>query len=423
MTEAFTNVLSPTNHEYRLRTYSHEVNPSEVSLLRNAAEQIGITLPKDLTGIQGGGILATSEESSQKVKSEPVENIRAKAIVLGKTAESTELNAAVHFPTNKERLEFGANLLAYQGGLGEYLRMHWKPEEVGMNPLQGVIGNTVLEDGRYVTGIRFRKNYEMLGVSDASGAHELNTRLVTPKDLKHIVRVLNRLHVDSKDFSQWVEQSGRELPKESWVHPDNKNVALRGKEWWISPNGDRDRMSELTEQAVKDADAYAAIDPHFDAPQAIRDMIQNNLELFPRQDGSIDNSDLVGNLVVVHGALHPRNIHIRKDGIQLNVTVSGGDRAQGMGLKGQMVDWLVTSAAGSPQHQQAILDEFIRLNPSEKDRRGLAMHVLYRSILEGAWFRSAGKINEANSLTKLSYDILKGNGIWRSVTSPLASSK
>ena len=421
MTEAYTRVPAPEIRESRLKDFGHEIIPSEVALLRQSAAKIGVELPQNLIGIQGGGILASAEEAEKSTGIS--DNPRAKALVMGKTHGSSEMNVAVHFPTNTEHAEFGANLYSYQGLLGEYLRHHWKPEKFGMNPLQGKVGGLKLDDGRYVTALRYRKHFETLGAEGKSGIHELDTSRISPEDLRQVVRVLNEVHVDSASFVQWAKQNGRDIPQVSWLNPSNPKYAMRGQEWWISPKQESDRSKELTTHAEHLSGLYKTIDASFDAPSEVSEMILNNINLFPHQNGTVDHPEHIADMVVVHGALHPRNVHIRRDGERMNITISGGDRAQGMGVKGQMIDWLVTSTAHSPEHQQALLEEFIRLNPSEKDRRGLAMSVLYRSLIEASWFESAGKHDIAQRLVKLSYDILRGNGIWRGVNSPISPLK
>ncbi len=161
--------------------------------------------------------------------------------------------------------------------------------------------------------------------------------------------------------------------------------------------------------------------PDGDFPAALESMISNNLKLFPHQNGEIDDPVLAGEMVVVHGTLYPDNIHTKldPDSGQTHYTITGGDRSQGRGLRGQMIDWLVSSCASSPEHQEALINEFLKRYPGDKDRRGLAMHVMYRSIMEAPWFAANNKPEAARNLVGLARDIVKGNGVWRDVNTLL----
>ncbi len=93
-----------------------------------------------------------------------------------------------------------------------------------------------------------------------------------------------------------------------------------------------------------------------------------------------------------------------------------------------MIDWLVASAAASPDHQKALIDNFLERyqktnDPYQKEKRGLAMHVMYRSISEGHWFAEHGKAAKAENLVKLASQIINGEGIWQGVNTDIKLTK
>lgn len=195
-------------------------------------------------------------------------------------------------------------------------------------------------------------------------------------------------------------------------------TVARGQEWWINTGAPMDRLRELSEKVREMDKDFRRIDPEFNAEQSLEQMIRNNIALFPHQNGTIDNQDLVADTVITHGTVYPENIHqnIPRDGGKPTYTVFGGDRAH-VGLRGEMIDWLVAASAESAAHQNALLKEFMTLHPGEKDRRGLAMHVLYRSIHEASWFAKQTPESYGN-LVKLTHDILTNTGIWEGVNTP-----
>ncbi len=419
MTEAFHNEPAPVLRESAVRTYAEEIDPVQVAQLRQTAEKMNIDLPATLSGVQGGGILGPKDGITEKMRRETADNPRAKAIIAGKTHGSTEPNLFIHFPTNKENPHFGANFYSFQSHVGEYLRHHWDTETNGLNPLQGVVGSMRLEDGRYVTAARFRKGYEPLGVPGPNGVHELDTSKIKPGELRYVVRVLDAMHVPSRDFAEWLNGSKIRIPPESWMNRDNPQLALRGQEWWIAPSGIDDRLHELSRHALIHQDMFRAIDADFRPAKPIESFIRNNIGILPHVNGTIDRPDISPTIVVAHGALHPKNVHIKRTPEGVNVTVSGGDRAHGMGVAAESVDWLVTAVSGSPAHQEAIISEFLKLHPKDSDRRALAMQVLYRSLLEATWFDEHGKMREASNAIRMSYDILNGRGVWKGVNTPV----
>lgn len=419
MTEAFTRLPSPRSREAWAITSWKPVNHEEVRRMKDAASKIGVELYN--TGFKGGGIFEPAPGSVSRKGQEYFAASGAKAIMLGHTKGSSEANALVHYPTKPEREVKDTNFFAYQTFAGDYLKQIWDKDAHGVNPLPGIIGHTQLEDGRHVVAVRFRRDYEPLGfTSPETGIHLMDTSRLSPDESRQLVRVIDAIHVPSSDFREWVRNSDVPLPRKSWLHPDNPGYAFRGREWWISPDGKDDRLMELHGKLDQTIGLYSDIDPDFDVHGAMESMIRENIVLYPDKDGSVLRPELAAEGVVVHGALYPDNVHMNRTQEGLSFTVSGGDRAQGYGLRGQAIDWLVTSAAASPEIQEAMIDEFFTLHESDRDRRSLAMHVLYRSIMETEWLNTHGFAREAKNLSRLTFDILKGNGVWEGLNTPVA---
>ncbi len=420
MTEAIKAPYARKPREAHFTERWHVAVPAETELLKNTAAELGVTL-MDGKVMRGGGILTSAEASTPFNEKPHAPCPGEKAVVLGKTRGSSEPNVIIHFPTSHEGRRYDATFYSYQADMGNFLKSRWNTERLGMNPLPGIIGSRELPDGRHVTAVRFRRNFEPLGAENrAVGIHKMNTSRIHPNELRHLVRVLNAMHVSASDFQQWARNTNVAFPKESWLNPQNNGYAFRGKEWWISPTGKDDRIHELSEIAKQMKAVFSNVDVTYDVAKGITSLIKNNIDLYPHQNGTVDNPRLAADAVVAHGTLYPDNIHIKHDPDgKIHFTVSGGDRAQGYGTRGQMIDWLVTSAAGSPPHQRAMIDEYLRLNPGDKDKRSLAMQLTYRSIMEIPWFVRHGKSTEANNLATLTLDILKGNGPWAGVNTPL----
>lgn len=370
---------------------------------------------------RGGGVLAPTSKDLAL----PYRHFLASErpfVVLPVTSEAGgKLTDVVHFPTSTEELRFDANLAAYKQHLGDYVSSHWSQE--GMSPIPKATNFTTLPDGRYVTSEEYRGYTKGIGKGPgALGIHELDIQHNTPDDMRSIVRTLSSATPSSADFYSWVRENNRVLPKESLLNPDNPRTALRGQEWWSSSDTTQEtRSQELAKQLKPLEKDFRAIDPAMDPHQKIATLIENNAQIFLHQNGKAERPELVAEPVIVHGALYPDNIQLsRQRGAQNpDVTILGGDRAH-QGVRGEMIDWLVTAAAESPMHQKAMIEEFLTLHPSESDRRGLAMHVLYRSLKEAPWFAKHKPVAYQN-LIKLSYDILEGNGVWNGVNTPYSA--
>jgi len=253
--------------------------------------------------------------------------------------------------------------------------------------------------------------------------HELDTQKLGVDDMRRLVHVVDAIHPNAAEFHTWMAVNKRSAPSESTLHPKHALGALRGQEWWHNSNAKSDRLRELSTKLASLKKDLSTIDPTFDAPKALKAMIVNNLSIFPRQNGTVDSPEAAKHLAIVHGALYPGNVHHSqtKDRSQTFFTVTGGDRSH-IGLPAESVDWLIAASASSPAHQGALIDEFLKLHPSEYEKRGLAMHTLYRAIMESSWFAAGDKALELKNLARLTYDILKGNGVWAGVNTPVSPS-
>lgn len=388
-----------------------EINPAKMQELRDFVSTKGLHLPDPLVAMRGGGMIAPSPKELAPGYKKFLTSERSIAIVPVKTEPGGKLEQVIRFPSKKESLPFDANVTTYRSLVGDYLHQHRDTNTPSTNPFPETMGIEKLADGRFVSSERYRPYLRGLGKGAGTlGIHELDTRRISPDQARELVHVLATAHPNASEFYDWASTTEQTIPEESFLHPGNPLHALRGQEWWI------DRVDELKTKAHPLKKHFAAIDPAFDVDKAIETVITNNLDVFPHQNGATDHAEVEKSLVVTHGTLYPDNIHANtdRDG-NIRYTITGGDRAQGKGLPGQMIDWLVTASAESPAHQYALIDEFMKLYPGEINRRGLAMHVLYRSLMESGWFASGKKPAELQNLTKLSYDILSGNGIWEGV--------
>ncbi len=383
----------------------------------------GLVPPDPLIAYRGGGMLAPSAKELAPAYAHFLSSERFMAVIPVTQEPGGKLEQVVHFPTKKEEAPFDVNLATYKLFVGNYVSDHWNAKENGPPPIPEVKQIDNLDDGRVVTVSRYRPYLRGLGKgAGLLGIKEMDTKRISPEELKHVVQVLDAIHPTVSDFRAWTEKNGQSLPGSSWLSDKNSMTAARGQEWWINPDAPTDRLRELSEK-VRDMDKdFRRIDPEFNAEQSLEQMIRNNIALFPHQNGTIDNPDLAADTVITHGTIYPENIHqnIPRDGGKPTYTVFGGDRAH-VGLRGEMIDWLVAASAESPAHQHALLKEFMTLHPGEKDRRGLAMHVLYRSIHEASWFAKQNAESYGN-LVKITHDILTSKGVWESVNTPLLKS-
>lgn len=383
-------------HESPLRVPWKIEKPDKFKELSDLVSSLGKFLPEPPTAFRGGGIIVPATRDLAPSYARFLTSERPFAVVPLTSEQNGRLTDVMHFPTKQEGpIRFDATLATYRQDLGDYVFQHWNSNTDGPAPIPQVTSVSTLPDGRVVTTEKYRGYLRGIGKgSGALGIHEMDTKRITTDELRHIVRAIDTMHPTASEFYTWVTEQSRTLPTESLLHPNNPQNELRGASWW------QDRIGELTKKLKPMEKDFRALDPNFDVTASLTQMIQQN-------------QDLNAEKVVAHGTLYPDNIQLSRDrdGSTSGMTIVGGDRAH-IGVRGEMIDWLITAAAESPAHQNAMIEEFIKLHPGEADRRGLAMHTLYRAISEASWF-SAKKPLEYNNLVKLSYDILNGNGVWK----------
>lgn len=328
----------------------------------------------------------------------------------------------------------------YQGDIGK------SPIPVATKTFDGPdnIGLVTVTD--YIRGLRGLGK----GGPD-NGEHELDLARFPKEMIQKLVAFLDEISLPSEEYAAWLAGQGVHTPENSWHRKGQKKCALRGKGWWYnearksaSEDGIReivyddkgkiknkygDRLGELQVKVLESgamSEFYKKYLGDMDFSVALKNMINNNLALYRNQDGSYDEKDkqLLGESVVTHGTLNPDNIVIGRDG---QIRIMGGDRSQLYGLRGQQVDWLISACAASPEYQNAFIEAFLDLQKQKnrdlnKEKRGLAMHVMYRAISDGRWFADKGRKDLADNLAKLVCDILQGNGIWKGVDTPLTES-
>jgi hypothetical protein len=393
--------------------------PAGQAELTDFLSRYNLAPAEPLMVMRGGGIFAPVSNDIAPGYKRYLTNERPFAVLPVKSDPNGRLEQVVHFPTRIESLRPDANLATYKQFVGDYVAAHWGHDSGVLPPLAKTVIDT-LPDGRFVTMDKYRPYLRGLGKgSGALGIHEFDTKRFDLTQTPALLATLQAVHPDAASFAAWVKERDGVLPRESTLHPENPQHALRGQEWWVNPTADSDRLRELTDKAKGLGKQFAALDSSFDAPKALEDMIKNNLAIFPHVDGSGTPAQKDG-LVVVHGTIYPDNIQqsTNREGTKSFYTITGGDRSH-VGLPGEMIDWLVSASAESPAHQEALIAEFLKRFPSDKDKRGLAMHILYRNLMELPWFASQEKTAEVANLTKLSYDIMKGNGIWQGVNTPV----
>lgn len=311
-----------------------------------------------------------------------------------------KITDVLRYPTKSENIRFDANVAAYRQHLGDYAYRHWDTAHNGPSPIPQTTEISTLPNGMYATTERYRGYLRGIGKgSGALGIHELDTRRISIDELRHIVRVLDAMHPTRDQFYTWIQDNERVIPKESFLHPDHPQHELRNAAWW------QERSMELQKKVRYMDKAFRAINPDFDASAKIAQYIELN-------------KNNPAEKIIAHGALYPDNIQLShdRDGQTSGITIMGGDRSH-VGVRGEMADWLIAASAESPAHQKAIIDEFITLHPEDSEKQGLAMHTLYRSIMEASWFAKQ-KPDAYRNLIQLSYDILNGNGVWHTTSRP-----
>lgn len=401
--------------------------------LKTFVKKICFRLSDKLISLRGGRMLSPDRNMVGDEVGNHLASERSIAVIPAIEGNETQLNRVVHFPTEVNEIHFSANLAAYRALVAIQAAIGWDVTKLGKFPIPVALSSEKVDNG-YATVTEYRPGINSLGLDGPKkGVHQLDTKKISLDEIRRLVRVLDAIHIDSGLFLEWlgsVRESNNQMspPAESWLNNKNAKCALRGQEWWINPKTDNDRLHELRGKIDEASALYQEADPQLDTKQALQTMIENNLKLYRHQDGHVEEGEgqFLGESVVVHGTLNPDQIHIRQDSQTgaVNYTITGGDRSQLYGLRGQMIDWLVSSCAVSPDHQQALIEEFKKIQTDkgrdiEKEMRGLAMHVMYRCVSEAPWFVKEGKMQEAKNLVKMTHDILKGEGIWSGVNTPL----
>lgn len=404
-----------------------------------------LRLVKNLGALRGGRMLAPQKQIIDDNTRKHLAVERTIAVIPAIAEDGQQLNRIIHYPTEAKDIHFSANLAGYRELVAACAAGGWNEKDLGTFPIPLASSTDPNEfftqhiDEGYVTVTEYRTGISSLGLDGPKkGIHQMNTKKISLEETRRLVRVLDVVHMESEGFLGWLDANEKKKvpPVESWLNENNARCALRGQEWWINESASDDRLRELKRLARGDVKEYQDVasqivdlyNETFEQdrfPALLESMIRNNLSLYRHQNGEIDDLNLVADTVVVHGTLNPDQIHIRQDSTgKINYTITGGDRAQLYGLRGQMIDWLVSGCAASPEHQNALIDEFMKIQKEQgrdemKELRGLAMHVMYRCISETPWFVKEGKITEARNLVKMTQDILQGNGIWEGVNRPL----
>lgn len=425
--------------------------PEKWAELSSFANRHNLTLASIPKALRGGGMLEIQEGTLPEDLRSFLSGGRKIAVVAAKSSEQAlDSDRLIFYPP--EKTQFSSNLAAYR--MIEQYMVEKSGESGKTSPVPELITVEKLEDDRWVIVTEYRDNYQNLGLGDPESAiHELDIHQLPVEGIPKLLDDLEKVYIRSseitnpdgtftQEFSDWLNQKGYELP-DSWLKPartdDEKKTnksCLRGKGWWINPEVGDDRLRELDrlakgdignykpEDAAKIRELYHEFFPEEDFSTYLETMIRNNLSLYPQQNGTIDDKKLVGELVVTHGTLYPGQIHQRLDpkNGEVERMITGGDRAQLFGLRGQMIDWLVSACAASPKHQKALIKAFLSKYDlggmidqdlrakGLKERRGLAMHVMYRCISEIPWYVAKNKLNEARNLVRLVRDIVTGNG-------------
>jgi hypothetical protein len=410
-------------YEIPTRVPWKESNAQTFAEFKDITAKHSLVLPDPLVAFRGGGMLEPAAAELAPSYHKYLAGERPIAVVPMKSEDGGKFEQVVHFPTRKENLPLDANLAAYKLHMGDFVFEHWKRNGLGNMPLVKVESVDTTQDGRYVTFAKYKPGLRGLGKGTGFiGIQEMDTKRITPEETKRLVHVLDAIHPPTDVFNAWLDETKRSIPSESWISQQNPMVAMRGQEWWINETTHKDRLTELSKKMTALESQYKAIDPAFVPATQLESFIRNNIQILPHQNGTVDDPSLAAEMVVAHGTIHPENVQqsTPRDGGTPNYTIVGGDRSHGMGVRGEMIDWLVASAAESPEHQNAMIEEFMKLYPSDKDKRGLAMQVLYRSIMSAPWFASQKKEAELGNVAKLTYDIMQGRGVWEGVHTPLA---
>lgn len=450
-----------------LADLSWEIQPNreeEWYLLQDFAASNGLGFKgTDIHAIRGGKVLRVPKDAINDASVEKyINNDRPFIVVPAISKDSSGYDRMIHFPskeisTEKDASRFDANLYAYRSGLAKYVKDHWN-SDWGETPIPVAVEvkPSPMSDGRYVTITDYRTGYTSLGRENPYvGFRELDTDQFKAGDIKHLLEILDQVHVPTKKYLEWAEKTGVNAPKVSWQNPENKKCALRGQEWWYNQIYDadrqwndikdpRDRLEELTmwmfekngyQFKREDGKGKTVYQEFFsdvagtpmkdeDIKKLLTDFIKTNYSIFPLQNGKLYDEEMA---VVTHGTMFPDNIHKKIGANSPEYMITGGDRSQLVGYRAQMVDGLIAGSASHQEYMETFIKEFLAMQDRpgrnlEKERRALAMHVLYRSVSFINWHAERGNTQAVENLIKLTHDILTGTGeFWQGVDKPMVS--
>src|SRR3989338_9247330 len=414
----------------------------------------------DNKALQGGRILEPETESDADRKA--LSGRPMVVIPLKEKPEDQEYSFVLHKPSEVKggnEPNFAPNLWAYRTIVAAYVKKKWiEAGHKGKSPIPIAIQIFETDQGHaFITG--YRKNLRSLGAGGPEkGIHLANPHEYpdSPEGMRILFDYLEAAHPTTNEFAEWENVNQIDIPN-SWLKEGNEGCNFRGGEWWYNRERDfdefkssdkrwGDRLEELTDKMTDNpevkvlydelAESIKGGDPEFSFTEALEEMIKNNLPLYRFKNGKTElnvgehliekDENLLAATRVTHGTLFPRNIHKSRNpqSGETEYTLTSGDRAQRKGLSGQIYDASIAGLALDRKRQQLVTDEFLRRHPEEKERRGLAMHTLYRSIMETKWFVENGEKEAASNLIKLTADILRGkgaewNGVWDGVNKPM----
>lgn len=429
-------------------------NPARIEAVTGIVKSRGLSVAEVFTG---GRIWRAEGKSLTSDDIRHLSTNRPFAVVLARLGDNPVRipDKVLRIPTVKEG-DFAETQVSWTRDYARFVMEQLRMKGTDEPPIPVAIDTFVNpEDAGLVTVTKYIELIKGLGKGGPdNGEHEFDTNRLALDQIPEIVRLLDEISLPSKEYAAWMEANKVQIPQRSWHKKGYEKCALRGQQWWFNDGravlkddgirsleiGDdgkikqvwKDRLEELQGKVVeseKMTGLFQQYAPNIDIAQALRVMIKNNQRLYLLQNGQpeIGSEKYLGEQVVTHGTLNPENIHLKmgKNG-KIQIVITGGDRSQLYGLRGQQIDWLVSSCAAHPEYQDAFIKAFIDLQNHKgrdvnKEKRGLAMHVLYRSIMEARWFADKGRMDQAQNLVKLSTDILQGNGVWNGVNTPLES--
>lgn len=378
----------------------------------------GLNFLRQRSVFRGGQIIAPYSAFFDKETRDFLGTERSLAVIPIRSLNSEDIDSVLHYPSKPELIHFSANLNAYRDKVASIAEENWDAT-LGSFPIPKAKYSERINDG-FITQTEYKHGISSLGMDGPiNGVHQLDTRKISDDEVRQLVHVMDKIHIDSSE----ILENGYEALEESWLNKKNKKSFLRSGIWWIHEGYNDDRLTELTKHIKSVKKDYEDFDSKFDFEGQLETMIRNNLPLYRNQDGTTNEEDrkFLADTVVAHGTVFADNIHIRRrPNGKIDFTITGGDRCH-FGLRGESIDALVSGCASNPDYMKALVEEFKKIQMEtegrdvKKEMRGLAMHVMYRCISEIPWYISKGKKIEAQNLMGFTRDILQGNGIWEGV--------